>query len=69
MTEHRWSGWPGAWCLDCGKSDPREAALADGSYDFDDDGMPVLKVKPEDMECPEPNSRRNDPYYARDGVS
>ena len=27
---HRWSGWPGAWCLYCGVEDPREVALADG---------------------------------------
>lgn len=27
-TEHRWSGWPGAWCLDCGTGDMREACLA-----------------------------------------
>ena len=26
--EHRWSGWPGAWCLDCGISDPYEDCLA-----------------------------------------
>ena len=28
MSEHRWSGWPGAWCLDCGAEDPREMLLA-----------------------------------------
>jgi hypothetical protein len=65
MGEHRWSGWPGAWCLDCGKSDPRETALADGSFEVDYSGMPFVKVKSEDMECSEPNSRRHDPYYAR----
>ena len=27
---HRWSGWPGAWCLDCGVEDARELCLADG---------------------------------------
>lgn len=26
--EHRWSGWPGAWCLDCGIADPAEECLA-----------------------------------------
>lgn len=29
MSEHRWSGWPGAWCLDCGAEDEREICLAD----------------------------------------
>ena len=30
---HRWSGWPGAWCLDCGQEDGMEIALADNAYD------------------------------------
>ena len=25
---HRWSGWPGAWCLDCGAEDANEICLA-----------------------------------------
>lgn len=25
---HRWSGWPGAFCLDCGIGDPVEECLA-----------------------------------------
>lgn len=32
MTEfprpHRWSGWPGAFCLDCGMEDALELSLA-----------------------------------------
>jgi hypothetical protein len=28
MREHRWSGWPGAFCLNCGQDDTTEAALA-----------------------------------------
>ena len=28
MPEHRWSGWPGAWCQDCGAEDARELCLA-----------------------------------------
>lgn len=24
---HRWSGWPGAWCLDCGIDDPGEVCI------------------------------------------
>ena len=54
MPEHRWSGWPGAWCLDCGEPDPREEALADG-------------IEPEQflLECREPGSKRHDPYAGR----
>lgn len=28
MNEHRWSGWPGAYCLDCGAEDQNEVCLA-----------------------------------------
>jgi len=31
--EHHWSGWPGAYCLHCGSSDPMEYAIAVNSYD------------------------------------
>jgi hypothetical protein len=27
--EHKWSGWPGAYCLICGCEDPIEVCLAD----------------------------------------
>lgn len=32
LKAHRWSGWPGAFCLDCGCEDPHEIALADGNF-------------------------------------
>lgn len=73
MTEHRWSGWPGAWCLDCGCEDPVEIALADGTMiEVDDPAAPLgfryeapehLKAEfAAKMVCPEPGSRRHDPY-------
>lgn len=34
MKPHHWSGWPGAFCLDCGASDANEEALANDP-DFD----------------------------------
>ena len=51
--DHRWSGWPGAWCLDCGVSNPAELELA-GRHD-------LVKDIPKD--CQEPNSQRHNPYY------
>ncbi len=61
MAEHRWSGWPGAWCLDCGVPDPMEICLAvhpevclDSSQRYCPDHV--------ETSCPEPNSLRHDPY-------
>lgn len=56
MADHRWSGWPGAWCLDCGQEDKRELCLADGH----DLGCDRRECKNED--CPEPGSNRYNPY-------
>ena len=30
---HRWSGWPGAWCLDCGADNPIECCIMAGHGD------------------------------------
>lgn len=59
MVEHRWSGWPGAWCLDCGCEDPREIALTEGQCD--ENGL--VNVDQGLMECKEPNSNRYNPYH------
>lgn len=75
MTDHRWSGWPGAWCLDCGVEDQREVCLAGacgvdhvfsvGPY-ADENGDPLCNaVNPElcrQGPCLEPGSGRYDPY-------
>lgn len=62
MTAHRWSGWPGAWCLDCGCEDPLEAALAHPDTVFDDD-MNIVSTPVELATiCLEPGSKRHDPY-------
>jgi hypothetical protein len=31
---HRWSGWPGAYCMHCGIDDPLEQCLADHDVAF-----------------------------------
>lgn len=61
---HRWSGWPGAWCLDCGMEDPREICIATGCEETDDETgeCPEHRVG----WCPEPMSRRHDPYYRKE---
>ena len=65
--EHRWSGWPGAYCPDCGMEDPYEIALAEGNYiEVPDSSAPlgfhfefpnIINVK-----CPCPGSGDFDPY-------
>ena len=51
MKHHRFSGWPGAYCLDCGSDDPMENALALGWINFlgtDEDGIgPMVFDTPE----------------------
>jgi hypothetical protein len=54
---HRWSGWPGAWCLDCGIEDPVEIALADKTMEE----LRNVKVFP----CREPGSNRCNPYVKK----
>ena len=59
---HRWSGWPGAWCLDCGKEDPMERILADGLFDDEGGPLPGALTDADKAPCPEPGSKRHDPY-------
>jgi hypothetical protein len=67
---HRWSGWPHAWCLDCGCEDPIEIALADGNYiEIDDDsemGFHYEFPNVTQTECPEPGSNRHNPYVSKE---
>lgn len=60
---HRWSGWPGAWCLDCGQEDPAEQCLAAGPHlgSLLDGGPNVCPEHPP-TQCSEQGSRRHDPY-------
>lgn len=68
FAAHRWSGWPGAWCLDCGAEDPCEIALADGTLETDGEQIwwtdPAAEAAARaQLVCPEPGSRRHDPYH------
>lgn len=72
---HRWSGWPGAWCLDCGCDDPNEMALANDHIIWvgkqDENGNQNWIIDPDKRSlyapaaCPEPGSKRHDPYAVR----
>jgi len=57
MSKHRWSGWPGAWCLDCGKEDSGELCAIE--HDFETCTLPECAPS----ECSKPNSHEYDPYY------
>lgn len=69
MSGHRWSGWPGAWCLDCGTSDQMELAICDGLYDPCEDKWVSKEAEEEyinSLKCPEPGSNRFNPYTKKD---
>lgn len=79
LPRHNWSGWPGAWCLNCGCGDPYELGMADGWIDFKDDGVSnqglEVVVDPAYvmqlglmMICPEPGSNRHNPYITNDDL-
>jgi len=53
---HNWSGWPGAWCFNCGQECPAELELA---------GVPQEQLKPLQRPCPEPGSNRCNPYMKK----
>ena len=59
MADHRWSGWPGAWCLDCGVEDQAEVCLATCRLPSMDD-YPCADHR--NTTGPEPGSGRCDPY-------
>lgn len=48
MNNHRWNGWPGAICMDCGIADPREECLAEGDCYCSEGGGDInfVQVKP-----------------------
>ncbi len=79
MTKsHRWSGWPGAWCLDCGTEMKAEICVGTHDHAFktvppaDDNCWTGLEstIPPEcqDGPCPEPGSARHDPYARMKGT-
>lgn len=57
---HRWSGWPGAWCLDCGIEDPSETCIATNpECACANQSGPCQVVCPP---CPGPGTGSFDPY-------
>lgn len=54
VSEHRWSGWPGAWCLDCGVADAKETCLVLGHPDNCSECV--------NLPCSEPGSNQHNPW-------
>ena len=67
--DHRWSGWPGAWCLDCGKADMLELGLSSQCRDCraseGEDGTMIFVpcLFHSNPPCREPGSRKHEPGY------
>lgn len=53
LDEHRWSGWPGGYCRDCGIVDPTETCMTEGHIMFglDAHGEPVIQELCKRPEC------------------
>jgi hypothetical protein len=64
-VNHRWSGWPGAWCLDCGVEDPWEVAIGTGDYDaFEQEWVSEEARGRYDFSlCRHPGEKLADPYH------
>lgn len=69
MTQqaHKWSGWPGAFCLKCGTSDTMEIAIGRGLFDpftgewESEEASEVYRETPclvSDAECEEHQAQR-----------
>ena len=66
MTQHRWSGWPGAWCLDCGASDPLEQSIPCPDCNITPEKPSAFCKSHQPVECTEPGSGRYDPYKKKE---
>lgn len=73
-TAHRWSGWPGAWCLDCGQQDEMEICIATHAdsvmciqgHVMCEEHPPNRCKEHVNGPCPTPGQRLADPYTARE---
>lgn len=72
MSEHRWSGWPGAWCLDCGIEDFMEVAIGISVYEpftqewkDTEESKKLQQTAVEYKDCKEPGSNRCNPYIKK----
>lgn len=55
MATHKWSGWPGAYCLKCGSEDAMENAIGLDWYDPYEDTWDTPEHREEvrqTFECP-----------------
>jgi len=71
-TPHNWSGFPGAWCLDCGVECQGELCIADCAmatqcelgHEMCDEHPPWKCRVHVSGPCPEPGSGRHNPYLS-----
>jgi hypothetical protein len=65
VAAHRWSGWPGAWCLDCGAECAEEVCIGEHEHaHVSATAENPMGVEPQCRSgpCPEPGSDRHNPY-------
>jgi len=61
QQEHRWSGWPGAMCLDCGAEDKREICVSVHEWD-PEKGTTCTREECQNGYCPYPGAALFDAY-------
>lgn len=66
VTEHRWSGWPGAWCFDCGIEDQTEICIGSHEHAEVNPETGACVVPCTNPPCPEPGSDRFNPYVKKE---
>lgn len=54
MSEHVWSGWPGAWCLSCGQEDLSEICAATHAHADIDPDRGICEIPCTNPPCPSP---------------
>lgn len=70
-NQHRWSGWPGAYCMKCGSDDSMEVAIGLGYFDPFNNKWDSEEHREEykDKECPVSDKQWYDHLVRTQGIS
>lgn len=63
---HRWSGWPGAFCLACGVEDQQEICATSHAHADLDPERGICVIPCQNLPCEAANSDRHNPYSTKE---